>query len=101
MRYQRVPHRLLAEVLNRPWASITLTRDQMKAEVGDFRVTDPRSSRQWPITRVALRSGYVAVDSDSYESRGEVSARRVGPANGNSRVVSMEGRRPRVQATGS
>lgn len=63
----------------------------MHAIPGDYRLTDPRSGRQWSVTATALHSGYRLLGGDEYESRGAVTASQVGVGCEPVDVVSLEG----------
>jgi len=85
-----VPHRVRAERLVESWSWVTANGSVVRAEPGDYRLTDVATSAQWSIAAPALHAGYVEVAPGAYETTGEVAAYRVdGPAG--LTVPSLEG----------
>jgi len=90
MRYRRVPQRIRADRLSEPWSWVTANGNVLRAETGDYRVTETRTGAQWSVAPGALRSGYVEVAPGEYEATGEITADRV-VGRANHTVPSLEG----------
>lgn len=72
-----MPHRVRAERLAEPWSWVTSNGSAVRAEPGDYRLTDVATAAQWSIAARALRTGYVEVSPGEYETTGEIAADRV------------------------
>jgi hypothetical protein len=91
MTYERLFHRVTAELLTQPWGWTTPKGDRVAASEGDYRITEPEKGARWSITREALAAGYLHIAGGTYEAHGTVRARQVRRGSLPEIVASSEG----------
>jgi len=79
---------VLAERLEEPWQWRTESGATMRAAPGDWRVTDPETSRQWSADPAAFAASHEQLDKSRFRRRGTVLAR---PAHLGERIDTLEG----------